>query len=238
VTGQRLGSQSWRSLATLDASLLVVPLGATEQHGPHLPLDADTRIASAWADRVAARLPGAVVAPPLPYGSSGEHQGFSGTLSIGQQALRGVLIELVRSARHSFELVVLLSGHAGNAEPVTTAVTQLRHEGHRLIALFPTWDERAVGSDVDAHAGRVETSLLLHLAPETVELDMAAVGNTEPLDALLDDLRSGGVASVSPNGVLGDPAGASPAEGQRLLDDLVDRAVAATGEYLRSHADL
>ena len=202
--------------------MLVVPLGATEQHGPHLPLDTDTTLAMAWAERVAAAIEGAVVAPALPYGSSGEHQSFPGTLSIGGPALEAVVVELTRSAASSFDRVVFLSGHAGNSEPLERAVAQLRSEGHDVLHLVPTWPGSTV---VDAHAGRTETSLLLHVRPADVRTGRAEPGDTRPLAQILPDLRTGGVAAVSPNGVLGDPAGADADEGRALLDDLVERTL-------------
>lgn len=207
-----------------------MPLGATEQHGPHLPLDTDTRIALAWADGLADRITGAVAAPALPYGSSGEHQAFPGTISIGREALSTVILELVRSAANDFERFVLLSGHAGNLEPVQTVCHQLADEGHQVLSLFPSWDDSTFGP-VDAHAGRVETSLLLHLAPELVRLDMAEAGATAPVATLLDQMMAGGVQAVAPNGVLGDPTGASAAEGGRLLDDLLNRSEAKIARW-------
>lgn len=212
-----LGPRTWTELRDPPPTTLLVPLGSTEQHGPHLPLDTDTRVAVAWAEALAAERPGAVVAPAVPVGSSGEHEGFPGTLSIGQEALELLVVELVRSATRWVPEVVLVCGHAGNAEPVGRAVALLRSEGRSVRALFP----RLPG---DAHAGRTETSLLLHLAPELVRLDAAEAGCTEPLDAVLDRLRRGGLAEVTPNGVLGDPAGASADEGRRLLARLVDDA--------------
>ena len=188
--------------AAVTGDLLVVPLGATEQHGPHLPLGTDTIIATALAASVPA-----VIAPALPYGSSGEHAGFAGTLSIGREALVGVLVELVRSA--AFERVLFVCAHGGNAEPLAAAVQQLREEGHAVWAWSPRWDG-------DAHAGRVETSLMLALAPTLVGAARDA-GNVEPLAALMPRLRAGGVRAVSPNGVLGDPTGASAEEGRALL---------------------
>lgn len=193
---------------------LVVPLGATEQHGGHLPLGTDTLVAVALCDRLAARRADVVVAPALPYGSSGEHAGFAGTLSIGQEVLERVVVELVRSA-DGFAGMVLVSGHGGNAEPLARAVALLRSEGRRVVA----WTPRVAGGD--AHAGRTETSLLLALDPTTVRLDRAEPGATEPLVDLMPALRSGGVRAVSPNGVLGDPTGATAAEGERILDALV-----------------
>ncbi len=187
----------------VDAGLLVVPLGSTEQHGPHLPLSTDTDIATALADYV----PDAVVAPALPYGSSGEHAGFPGTLSIGQAALELVLVELVRTA--DFPRVLFVNAHGGNAEPVRRAVATLRAEGKDVRAWGPRWDG-------DAHAGRTETSVLLALGrPVTGE---RPVGATAPVGELMDAMTAGGVAAVSPNGVLGDARGASAQEGHALLE--------------------
>ncbi len=189
--------------AEVTGDLLVVPLGATEQHGPHLPLGTDTVIASA----LAASVDDAIIAPALPYGSSGEHAGFAGTLSIGQAAVQLVLVELVRGC--GLPRVLFVSAHGGNAEPLAAAVRKLREEGHEVWAWSPRWKG-------DAHAGRIETSLMLALAPELVGPAREA-GNVAPLAELLPRLRSEGVRAVSANGVLGDPVGASPEEGHALL---------------------
>src|SRR4030081_1452778 len=97
---RQLATLTWRQAHALASRgpLLAVPLGSTEQHGPHLPLDTDTRIATALAAGLARRRDDGVVAPALPYGASGEHAGFPGTLSVGTPALELLLVELVRSA--------------------------------------------------------------------------------------------------------------------------------------------
>jgi creatinine amidohydrolase len=222
----RLGAAAWPDLEGTGPLVLIVPLGATEQHGPHLPLETDTLIAVAVAEAVGAARDDVAVAPALPYGSSGEHAGFPGTLSLGQEALELALVELVRSADR-FDAVVLASWHGGNAEPLVRAVARLRAEGRRVVA----WDPRPGAADL--HAGRTETSLVLALAPERVGR-ARPVGVVEPLEALLPQLRARGVRAVSPNGVLGDATGAGPEEGRaifaRLVDDLaacVDASLAA-----------
>jgi mycofactocin system creatininase family protein len=207
------------SPTTQGADLVLIPVGSIEQHGPHLPLETDTVIARAVADRMAPALGGAWVAPPISYGASGEHQEFPGTCSIGTDALRVVLVELVRSVRCWAERVVLVNGHGGNLTALREAVEQLRVEGHDV-----TWVPCAT-EDVDLHAGRTETSLMLHLAPWSVRLDRAEVGNVQPLQELLPAMLTGGVAAVSVNGVLGDPTGASATEGAQLLDGIVARAL-------------
>jgi creatinine amidohydrolase len=226
-THGRLGSRTWTEVAALDLRpVLVVPLGSLEQHGPHLPLDTDTRIAVTLAERVAAGRPDLAVAPALSYGASGEHAAFPGTVSIGNDALEQVLVELVRSA-DAFGGAVVVNGHGGNAGALQRVETRCAAEGRRVLA----WSWTLPGAD--AHAGRTETSLLLAIAPDLVRLDRAEAGSTEPLDDLLPRLRSAGVDSVSPNGVLGDPTGASVAEGRELLARLVADLAAAVDTAFR-----
>jgi mycofactocin precursor peptide peptidase len=197
--------------------LLFVPLGSTEQHGPHLPLDTDTRIAVTVADTVAARHPDTMwVAPPLAYGASGEHAGFAGTLSIGLAALELVLVELVRSAGPEFPAVVFVNGHGGNVEALERAVATARGEGRAVS----WWSPRLAGGDT--HAGHVETSVLLAVDPTVVRVARAEAGVTTPLAELLPALRANGVRGVAPNGVLGDPTTATADAGRRYLADFVD----------------
>jgi creatinine amidohydrolase len=173
------------------------------------PIGTDVAIAVALAEGAAAEVPGTTVAPALPYGSSGEHQDFAGTLSIGAEATELVLIELARSATETFDRVLFVNAHGGNAAPLAAAVRRLREESRDVRA----WSPRFGG---DAHAGRTETSLMLTLEGGACE-GLAEAGNTAALAGLIDDLRAGGVGAVSPNGVLGDPTGASAAEGRALL---------------------
>jgi creatinine amidohydrolase len=216
--GAAVGDLAWPDAEALaPGALLAVPVGATEQHGPHLPLSTDTDIAVALAEALRERR-AVAVAPPLAYGSSGEHRDFAGTLSIGQQAIELVLVELGRSASATFARTLLISTHGGNAEPVRRAERRLRAEGRDVRAFFPRWS-------LDAHAGRAETSLMLALAPARVRLERAETGATEPLRELLARLVACGVRDVSENGVLGDPVGASAEEGRSLLARAVDQLV-------------
>lgn len=222
-----LADLTWPGADRVRDRVLVVPLGATEQHGPHLPLSTDADVAMAVAGRVAGR-PDVVVSPCMPYGASGEHDGFPGTLSIGQRALELLVVELCRSATATFARVLLLSAHGGNAEPLARAVRLLRFEGRDVRAWSPSWRG-------DAHAGRTETSVQLRLDARRVDLRAAAAGATAPLAALLPALRSGGVKAVSTNGVLGDPAGASAEEGARLLDEAAGALAALLDGWAAPH---
>lgn len=217
-----LGQQRSPAVGFVDgaaAPLLLVPVGSVEQHGPHLPLATDSMVAGAVArtaaERLHARGARVLVAPVLGYGASGEHEGFSGTISIGHDALRLLLLELGRSACRWARGVIFVNGHGGNVPTLVAAVQLLRHEG-RSVA----WTG-CVPTGSDAHAGRTETSLLQYLAPWSVRADLAEAGATEPVAELLPRLRAHGVRRVSANGVLGDPTQATAAEGRRLFDELV-----------------
>ena len=112
-------------------AVLAVPVGSTEQHGPHLPLSTDADLAVALCHQLGHQLgarlgSSVVVAPPVFYGSSGEHEGFAGTISIGQEATELLLTELGRSATRTFSRVLLVSTHGGNTEAVRRAVTHIR----------------------------------------------------------------------------------------------------------------
>jgi mycofactocin precursor peptide peptidase len=226
-----LAGATWPQVeATGGRSVLAIPLGSLEQHGPHLPLDTDSRIAGAVADGLARRASGmavaVAVAPVLPYGASGEHADFPGTLVVGHEVLADLLVELVRSARRSFLGVVFVNAHGGNGEALAAAGQRCTAEGDDVLV----W--RAVTpAGGDAHAGRTETSLLLAIDPEVVRFDLAEPGCTEPIAGLLPRLRAEGVRPVSSNGVLGDPTGATVDEGRALLNDLVDDLVGAVSAH-------
>src|SRR3954469_21816326 len=178
-----------------ETPLLVVPLGSVEQHGHHLPLGTDTVVACAVAEGAAGELDGALLAPALAYGASGEHEGFPGTISIGTEALTGLLVEYGRSACRWAGRVLVVNGHGGNVDALRAAVPLLRSEGRDVA-----WFSCGVPGG-DAHAGRTETSLMLHVEPDGVREERATAGVTTPIGALLPRLREEGVRAVSPTGV-------------------------------------
>ncbi|MEV0600232.1 mycofactocin biosynthesis peptidyl-dipeptidase MftE [Streptomyces sp. NPDC050315] len=215
----RLADLTWPDLERR-RPLVLLPFGSLEQHGPHLPLDTDAEVATAVAHRAAARLPGeldVVIAPVLPYGASGEHEGFAGTVSIGHVALRMLVTEIGRSMLRWAGRLLVVNGHGGNLTSLADAVTGLRGES-RDVAWWP-----CVPRGSDAHAGRTETSMMLRLRPEAVRGERAVAGPTEPIHLLMERLVRDSVRGVSPSGVLGDPGGASTGEGERLLDGMAAR---------------
>lgn len=211
--------------------LAVLPLGATEQHGPHLPEATDTLLAEAAARALeapeaadgaragaGAGTDGVRVLPALAFGSSGEHQAFPGTVSMGTGALTTALLELGRSVSTWADRMVVVNGHGGNVEALRRAVPRLRYEGRDVAWLSCRTSE----DPADTHAGHAETSLMLHLHPGLVRMEEAVRGCTTPLAQILGELREGGVGAVSASGVLGDPTTATAAEGRRLWGLLVE----------------
>ncbi len=230
----RLGEATWnevdaatRLMADDDGTLspiILIPVGSTEQHGPHLPLNTDTLVAEEVAGRALQRTTGLIIGPTISVTASGEHAGFAGTLSIGTDVMAQVAIELGRSADWAAG-VVFVNGHGGNHEALTRAVGLLTDEGRSVMSWWPKWRRRTDGGPPDLHAGRIETSLMLAIDPGLVRFELATDGPDLSLDELLPRLRTDGVRGVSPSGVLGDPEGASGAEGERFINDFVDDLV-------------
>lgn len=215
---RRIAEMTSEDLSRIERPLLVIPVGSCEQHGAHLPLSTDTVIAETLCDELASRHPRVVIGPSITVSSSGEHAGFTGTLSIGREATSTTLVELVRSADWAHD-VLFVNGHGGNLAALTHAASLLRSESRSVSV----WSPHIDGSD--AHAGHVETSLMLAIAPPLVHMDRARLGNVEPLAELATRLTTTGVRSVSPNGVLGDPRNATADEGHRFLSHLVSDLV-------------
>jgi creatinine amidohydrolase len=217
----KLADATWPEVeATKRSRVLVIPLGSTEQHGPHLPFDTDGRIATELVERLCRLRHDLVQAPLVPYGASGEHADFGGTLLVGHDVLARFLIELVRSARQAFKGVVLISAHGGNAEALAMVERQCTADGDDVLVLT------ASTPGGDAHAGRTETSMMLAIDKEAVRLHLAEAGATQSLEGLLPRLRAEGVRPVSSNGVLGDPSGAGAEVGERLLRFVTDDLLA------------
>src|ERR1700691_1214011 len=121
--GFTLSTARWPEIEAGPRRLLVVPVGSLEQHGAHLPLDTDTRIAAAVAARACAGRPGVALAPPIAIGASGEHADFPGTLSIGSVALSTLLVELGRHASLHWPTTLLVNGYGGNVPAIRSAIT-------------------------------------------------------------------------------------------------------------------
>jgi mycofactocin system creatininase family protein len=195
--------------------ILLLPLGAWEQHGPHLPLDTDTiiitRVVADVLRHEDLRTVNVMSAPALSITASDEHHGFPGTLSTGTQALKDSVVAICRSAFWA-KGVCIVNGHGGNADALAAITSALTYENitHSIWSL-PSYS----GSDM--HAGHTETSLLLHIAPQEVRTNVIARGATHG-DGLVEAMRTGGVRAVSENGIIGDASTATVSHGKAVLD--------------------
>jgi creatinine amidohydrolase len=222
----------WHGL-TMDAvgaaaaagAIAVLPVGATEQHGSHLPTGTDTLLAEEVSVAAASRT-GDVVLPSLPYGCSlGHTSHWPGTISLMPVTMTAVVVEIGRWVHASgFHKLVIVNGHATNGPPCQSALLQLRHEfpdlRPRLVSLFDLTPAIAAryGEDApDFHANEAETSMLLHLAPGTVEVDAAV---DEP-DRTVGRVLLYPMPAVTSSGVVGTPSRARAERGVELFEQLV-----------------
>ena len=220
-----IATNTWSQIANRESTVLLLPLGSCEQHGPHLPLDTDTQIAQHLCAQAALHNDRILIAPSLSITASGEHAGFPGTLSIGTAALTQVLVEIVRSANWCSG-VVFVNGHGGNTDAVNSAVRTLKSEQRNVASWWPRIEHG------DAHAGASETSMMLAINPEQVNMAKAEAGSTKPIGEISAQLRSGGVRAVSLNGVLGDPTTATSQHGLSLLSQLTHDLVTFINEHM------
>jgi creatinine amidohydrolase len=206
---------------------VVLALGATEQHGRHLPLATDALLGDHLAHLVADRLD-AFVAPTVRLGCSSHHLGYPGTLSLEDKTFHGIVSDVVHSlALGGFERVVLIPTHGGNFAPLAEALEQLRdQEGVQVVGLTDLGvlfrvaqlgaEEFGVPLEQGGiHAGEWETSLLLAAHENLVNMDHAEPGYVGPLQDAVEGMFAGGVRSISENGVVGDPTDASIEHGRR-----------------------
>jgi creatinine amidohydrolase len=235
---------SWPEVrAELEAGrdTVVIAFGATEQHGPHMPLATDALIGDHLASLVADRLD-AFVAPTVRIGCSDHHLAFPGTLSTSEETFHAIVADLVRSlARGGFKRVVLLPTHGGNFAPLANALEKLGPvEGLEIRALTDLGalfriaqlglDEYGVPfSEGGLHAGEWETSMILAIHPELIQLENGAPGYTGDMESAVGAIFSEGVHTVAENGVIGDPVQASAAHGERYWDEVLAITLEAIG---------
>jgi creatinine amidohydrolase len=152
-----------------------------------------------------------VVAPPITMSASDEHAGFAGTLSTGTEAFAASAIGIAKSASWARGLV-FVNGHGGNYDAFRIITQDLARNNVRHAIWSPPFDPAD-----DMHAGATETSVMMHIAPAAVRTDQLVKGNTEVASEVMDEMRTGGVRAVSPNGVLGDATQATRERGQEIF---------------------
>jgi creatinine amidohydrolase len=220
---------------------VIVTAGSIEQHGPHLTLVTDTLLSEVFAENLAYRIGEALVAPVIRPGCSDHHMAFPGTISFTPSLLKEVILTYCRClAQHGFRRLVLMATHGGNFAPLEAAAKQAIDElqalGVEVIALTELAEfaaafvaplkELGIAQEVTInHADITETSLVLAVRPELVDLDRATIGFMGSFDnvALLEEgLKDGGLRRLSPTGILGDARHATSEIGQKVIASVVD----------------
>jgi len=221
---------TWCEVARLRqrVDMAILPVGSTEQHGPHLSMDTDTLSAALVAEAVSART-GVPVLPPIPYGCSlGHSHRWPGTLAVEPETLIRLVTEVLSWAHAAgFRRLLILNGHVTNHAPLRCALEHLRARfDDCMVALRDLGDVSArvrneyAADGEDWHANCAETALLLARAPDRVRLERLA--EADDPDRTSGLLFSHPVNRTSTNGVTGAPSRASAALGERLYDMLVD----------------
>ena len=237
---------NWKQVEALpkDSTLLVLPTAAVEQHGHHLPLATDTLINNLLLGKALEKLPvdlPVYALPPVCYGKSNEHIGFSGTLSVSAATFMAVVRDIGASlAASGFKKVVLYNTHGGNSSLVDVMARDLRAEfGLRTFALYGSGgisfegvseQEKAYGF----HAGEIETAFLLSAVPELVDTTAYTVNYIAKVDKpelLKPENASATFAwltrDIAASGVMGDPRPATAENGARWVEQAATRIAAA-----------
>ncbi|MGE3303370.1 MAG: creatininase family protein [Hyphomonadaceae bacterium] len=244
----------WTDMTTKDfaaavdpeRTVAVLPVGAIEQHGPHLPVSVDSAVCQAIVDRVATLAPDdlqAVFLPIMPIGKSNEHLAFPGTLSLSTETLIRLWTEIGESvARAGIKKLVLLNSHGGQTQIMDIVARDLRVRERMFVVAASFWSvglPQGLFSEQEErhgiHGGGMETSVMLHIRPDAVRQGERA--NFEPASVALEQryayLRFEGAGlgfgwqsqDLHPAGVAGDALDADAERGERILNHVSSRLV-------------
>ncbi|MFS4416080.1 creatininase family protein [Maribacter sp. 2307ULW6-5] len=224
-------------LQTVDTAIL--PCGAIEQHGPHLPLDVDYFDAKYMAHKVAEACadPKPLVLPPIPFGVSYHHDDFKGTLSVTNDALSKFVYDLGMSlAKNGIKKIIILNGHGDNA-PTLNYAAQMINRDAKIFVCVDTGEtsdvdlQRLIDTPNDIHAGEIETSTTLAIRPHMVQMDKAVNETLRFGSKFLDydDERSVNwyvrTSKISESGVMGDATKATAEKGEKMWGLMIHHIV-------------
>lgn len=247
MTVYKLENLSFKQIDALDRqkTIVILPCGSMEQHGPHLPNGMDTHLAVAISEKAAENVKDTVdclILPAIPVGQSPEHIDYPGTLSFTAETFIRILKEISGSiARHGFTKMYIVNGHGGNISAIGAAAFDIRDQYKIRIFMFNVWavvtdlaaklTQREAPHKTDAHGGEIETSLVMYTHPEQVHMEWA-VDEDNPLLARGELINLGGpigfnwnsVEDVALSGISGKASFGSAEKGKILIEALVDMA--------------
>lgn len=215
-------------LEASDVNLAVFSVGAIEQHGPHLPLCVDWALGETVARMVAERL-NAFLLPGIPYGTSEAHEGFRGSISLAHETLRAVVQDIVRSLlAQGFRRVVLLNFHGGNIVlKIAVRELNLSQDRGKVVLVQPVQEARGrisrilVSAQDEQHAGEMETSMMMHIAPDQVGDER--IDHVPEMGPVYFDYAR--MKEFCPDGIWGRPSLATAEKGKQVIDAMVEATV-------------
>ncbi len=240
----RLKAAEIKALAARDA-IVIVPIGSTEQHGPHLPVQTDSRLVTEVAHRSARRMSAAhptIVTPTIPFGMSEHHVSLNGTITLDYPTMAAVLDCACRSAmRAGFKRIFILNGHGGNTDGIYTFITEFTVKHRIPLAGGTYWSiaQAQIAAILEKqtallHACEAETSMMLALTPELIDRGELAQmrGDLVPGLAAIPSVNPGvyrwrQLSSRSMIGVIGEAGAATPEKGERLLEAIAEAVAQA-----------
>lgn len=234
---------SWEqvSAAIAQGLIAVLPVGAVEQHGAHLPLLTDTVLAGGVARRIARGCDGLLL-PAIAYGDAWTAEGWAGTVSLSPDTLRATIADIGRGLqRMGIKGLITVNGHFGNREPINLAARTLSEAGlpvlhldyPRLEALAAELMESAPAGPGFYHADEVETSMMLALAPETVQMERAAPEYPEFPELFGSEPMK--LSAFNKSGVFGDPRPATAQKGEELIEGIAAEALRLIGIWKKKY---
>jgi creatinine amidohydrolase len=237
-----LADATWTDVRDADPAVGVVPVGSTEQHGPHAPLGTDALAAEVVAEAGVEAYETesgeqVALAPTIPVGVAEEHRAFAGTLWVSPETFRAYVRETVESlASHGVDAVVVVNGHGGNVDALREVCARVSRDGTAAAAAF-TWFDVVDAKVPMGHGGARETALLRHVAPHLVREDRVEQAAEGASDRWGDWVAGVNVAydtdAFSANGVVGDPRDGDAETGAAMLED----AAGALARVLAALAD-
>ena len=219
---------------------VLLAVGSTEQHGPHLPLGTDSLIGDTLMERIAKRLGKTLVAPTIRVGVSEHHMTFCGSMTLREEVLEEVIVDYCRSlARHGFQTIIVIPTHGGNKKTVGRAGERLKREAISARVIAHPDDTAFVAAmvevgqkydrtpgEVGGHAGHLETSMILADFPELVDMERAVRGKVDMGYDAEEQLHECGMHTLSPVGILGDATGSTAEAGKDYIESLLNAIVA------------